>query len=144
MPEAMNLAGEGAYDNLRPTIEAFYDALIGRDGERLGQIVDEHFAGDAVLERPESLPGGGRTAGAGRIKRLLAGAAGMEDGPLDVEHMEKAQVLECGSEHVVVELRFPFAGEPTSSLEWWTVRDLKVVSLRAFYWDTAAMLAASG
>lgn len=84
----------GATASLRPTIVAFYEALFARDAERLGTIIDEHFAPDAVLERPESLPGGGRTEGAERLKRMMAGAARAEGGPLDVGQMRIARLIE--------------------------------------------------
>jgi len=128
----------------RETIEAFYEALFARDAELIGAMVDEHFADDAVLERPESLPGGGRTEGAKRIKRFMVGAAAMEGGPLDVATMKVARVVENHGEEVVVELEFPFAGTPTSALELWTVRDLKVRSIKAYYWDTKAMTGVVG
>lgn len=136
------MIGDEPRTNLRPVIEAFYRALFARDAELVGRIVDEHFAGDAVLHRPESLPGGGRTEGAHRIKRFMMGAAAMEGGPLDVATMKTARVIEGRDDEVAVELEFPFAGEPTSALEVWTVRDLKVQSIKAYYWDTQAMAAA--
>src|SRR4051812_19667162 len=139
----MSALGDEVRTNLRPAIEAFYGALFARDAELVGRIVEEHFAQDVVLHRPESLPGGGRTEGADRVKRLMTGAATMEGGPLDVATMTIARVVE-GPDNVVVELEFPFAGEPTSALELWTVRDLKVQSIKAYYWDTKAMTGASG
>ena len=88
---------------MRPAIEGFYRALFARDTERIGQMVDEHFAPDAVLHRPESLPGGGRTEGAGRIKRFMVGAATMQGGPLDVSEMKIARVIEGGGDEVAVQ-----------------------------------------
>ena len=126
---------------MRPAVEGFYRALFARDADRVGQMVDELFAPDAVLHRPESLPGGGRTEGASRIKRFMVGAATMEGGPLDVAEMKIARVIEGGGDEVAVELEFPFAGRPTGALEVWTVRDHKVQSIRAWYWDTHAMTA---
>jgi ketosteroid isomerase-like protein len=141
MPESMNITGQSSSDTLRPTIEAFYEALFSKDADLVSRIVDEHFAPDAVLHRPESLPGGGRTEGTDAIKRFMAGATKMSGGPLDVADMSIATVVE-GDGAVAVELAFPFAGQPAGALELWTISDLKVQSIRAFYWDTAGMLKA--
>jgi hypothetical protein len=118
---------------MRPGIEAFYRALIARDADRVGRLVDEHFDDEAVLERPESLPGGGRTQGAQHIKRMMIAAATHEGGPLDVAAISIVRVLEGFDDEVAVELEFPFAGAPTTALEVWTVRDLKVQSIKSHY-----------
>jgi hypothetical protein len=133
------IAGE-ARTNLRPAIEAFYRAMIARDADLIGRLVDEYFADEAVLDRPHSLPGGGRTQGAHQIKRLMVTAATLQGGPLDVATMSIARVIEGLDDEVAVELEFPFAGEPTTALELWTVRDLKVQSIKSYYWDTKAIL----
>jgi len=129
--------------DLRVMVDSFYGALNARDVESLGQIVDESFAPDAILRRPESLPGGGAMEGAAKIKKFMTAIATMEGGPMDVSALRVHEVIEHAGEeadHVVVELRFPFNGSPMSALEWWTLRDLKVVEIRAYYWDTAAMV----
>jgi hypothetical protein len=139
-PEAMQPAEKS---DLRLIVESFYNALSARDADGVGAIIDESFAPEAILRRPESLPGGGAIDGAGKIKKFMAAVAAMEGGPMDVSSLKIHDVLEHAGEDgdsVVVELRFPFNGTQTSALEWWTVRDLKVVEIRAYYWDTAAML----
>jgi hypothetical protein len=138
-PEAMNRAEKS---DLRLIVESFYDALRARDGQLVAEIVDEHFAQDAILRRPESLPGGGVTAGAEKIKRFMVAAATM-DGPLDISRLDVHQILEHAGddgEHVVVDVRFPIPGGTVNALEWWILRDLKVAEIRAYYWDTAAMV----
>lgn len=142
MPESMNIAGQTAAEDLRPPVEAFYEAMVARDGDRMAQIVDQHFAEGAVLHRPESLPGGGLTEGAGRIKRFMTAAAAMEGGPLDVATMNVARVI-ASPGTVAVELEFPFAGKPAGAMEVWTIQDSKVTSIKAYYWDTAAMIEAA-
>jgi ketosteroid isomerase-like protein len=122
------------------TIEAFYGALFARDGESVGQLVDEHFADDVVLQRPESLPAGGRVEGARRVRRFMTAVATTEGGPIDVAKMTIVRIIEGAGDDVAVELGFPFGGEPTTALEVWTVRDLKVMSIKAYYWDTHAMI----
>jgi hypothetical protein len=144
-PEAMNRVEKS---DLRLIVESFYDALRARDVQAIEDLVDEHFADGAALLRPESLPGGGVTAGAETIKRFMSAAATMEGGPLDVSQMVVAEILEHAGEdcdHVVAEVRFPLGAGATTALEWWTLRDLKVIEIKAYYWDTAAMVAgASG
>jgi hypothetical protein len=57
--------------------------------------------------------------------------------------MQIERVLESTSgdvDDVGVELSFAWNGTPTSAFEWWVVRDLKVIEVRAYYWDTAMML----
>jgi hypothetical protein len=118
-PEAM---GRVEKSDLRLIVESFYDALRG----------------------PESLPGGGVTTGADKIKRFMSAVATMEGGPLDVSQMVVAEILEHAGEdcdHVVAEVQFPLGEGTISALEWWTVRDLKVAEIKAYYWDTAAMVA---
>jgi ketosteroid isomerase-like protein len=140
-PEAMS--ADDTKSDLRVIVEQFYDALVARDPEGVASAIDEHFAPDARLLRPGSLPGGGELAGAEKIKRLMGAVAGARSGPLDPATMRIERVLEDTHgdlDHVVVELSFPWAGTPTRALEWWTVRDLKVLEIRAFYWDTAMML----
>jgi ketosteroid isomerase-like protein len=124
-------------------VESFYDALFKKDGEQVAALIDEHFAPDAVLWRPESLPGGGRTEGAERIKRFMVGATKLSGPPLDVADMKVVSITE-GEGRVAVELAFPFAGIDAGALELWTVADGQVTRVRAYYWDTAAMLKAVG
>ena len=114
---------------MRAGIEAFYRALIARDADRVGRLIDEHFAHEAVLERP----GSGRTQGAHRIRRMLVAAATHQGGPLDVAQISIVRVLEGFDDEVAVELEFPFAGAPTTALELWTVREAKVQSIQAHY-----------
>ncbi|MEA2170757.1 MAG: uncharacterized protein QOF76_4057 [Solirubrobacteraceae bacterium] len=128
---------------MRDTVEAFYAALFGKDAEKIGSLVDEHFAPDAVLWRPESLPGGGRTEGAENIKRFMIGATKLSGPPLDVADMRIASIT-AGEDGLAVELAFSFAGIDAGALELWTIVGGKVTLLRAYYWDTKAMLKAVG
>jgi ketosteroid isomerase-like protein len=143
-PEAMT--ADSAKSDLRLMVEQFYAALVAKDVEAVGAAIDDNFAEDARLVRPESLPGGGVVDGAARVKRLMTAVAGVRGAPLDAAEMRIEQVLEDTAgdlDHVVVELSFPWAGTPTRALECWTVRDLKVIEIRAFYWDTAMMVSAA-
>jgi hypothetical protein len=130
--------------DIRLIVENFYDALRARDPQAVQDIVDEHFSADAILRRPESLPGGGVTEGAEKIKRFMSAAATMSGGPLDVSTLEVGEILEHAGEqcdHVIAEVRFAAGDGAISALEWWTLRDLKVAEIKAYYWDTAGMLA---
>lgn len=125
-------------------VRSFYDALRDRDVERLGQLVAAHVHEDAVLHRPESLPGGGRTVSARRIGRFFAFAATVVDGPVDATEMRVESVTTGRQEDqvdVVVRLAMTYDATPTTAVEWWAFRDGRLQTLSAYYWDTAAMLA---
>lgn len=121
--------------NLAEVAATFYDAVASGDLTTLNSVLLSSFADDAVLVRPESLPGGGTLNGRDQIVRFMERAAGKA--PLEVLQIE---VNEAGTEafaHVEVTI----ARRISRALEWWTAVDGKVVAVRAFYWDTAAMLA---
>jgi hypothetical protein len=44
---------------------------------------------------------------------------------------------------VFAEVSLNLGGTATSAVEWWTFNSGQVSSLRAYYWDTAAILAAA-
>jgi hypothetical protein len=140
-PETMTTGRGGS--ELRSMVEEFYGALAAKDVAGVERFIDDNFAQDVKLRRPESLPGGGTIEGADRVKRLMGAVAGAEGGPLDSTQMRIERVLEYtgeGRDDVAVELSFPWNGTATTSFEWWVVRDLKVTEIRAYYWDTAMML----
>lgn len=126
MPEAMP-----ATPTFRPVVENFYATLFAKDSDLVARIIDEHFAEDAFLHRPETLPGGGRFDGADAIRKFMVAAAA--HGPVD--RFSVAGVID-GGDRIVVEIAFPGG----CALEVWTIEDMKVTSIRAFYWDTAAMV----
>lgn len=141
-PETMTAGGPG-WSDLRSMVEEFYGALAARDVAGVERFIDDNFAEDVTLTRPESLPGGGTLEGADRVKRLMSAVAGAQGGPLDPAQLRIERVLESTGEDaddVGVELSFSWNGTPTTSFEWWVVRDLKVTQIRAYYWDTAMML----
>lgn len=122
----------------RSIVTGFYDALAAGDVAGVVATVEENFADDAVLTRPESLPGGGATASAGRIARFMKGAA---SAGLPVQVGGVYDAPSGDGTNVFVDLTLDMGNGPIRALEWWTFVDGKVISLRAFYWDTAAMLA---
>lgn len=123
---------------------AFYAALAAQDTETVGALADRWFHPDAVLELPASLPYGGRVESARRLKRLFVGMAGgtAPAGPVDLR-----AVSVTGDEHgAAVRLEFGWRAGPdaepvaSGALEQWTFTDGALREIRAFYWDTAALL----
>lgn len=128
-------------------VRAFYEALNTGDGRAIATLVDETFADAAAVEFPPSLPYGGVVEGAKRLRRMFAAMASgqISFGPrqIDVER------LIADGDHVVAVLGFdwhPPEGMPpivSGASELWSFTDGKVVGIRAYYWDTAALVAAS-
>lgn len=146
-PEAFLARGADRSD-VREIVEQFYDAVDRKDAEALAELFDESVAPDAVFRWPESLPYGGVVQGAERLKRMFT-AAVSADAPAGAANLTLVRVAEMatgGEDHVVAELEFDwFAGgsaQPvrTGALEWWLFRDMRVVELKSFYRDTAALV----
>lgn len=129
-------------------IEAFYVAVARGDAEALGALVDDHFAGDATIDLPPSLPYGGQFTGAQRLRAMFTGMAG-SDARIGPDAFELVSITGDG-ERVAAELSFDWYppgkpdGVPSGALELWSFEDDKVSTIRAYYWDTAALAAASG
>ncbi|TPG32394.1 nuclear transport factor 2 family protein [Mycolicibacterium hodleri] len=122
----------------RSLVIEFYDALAAGDVSAVVAIVEANFADDAVLTRPKSLPGGGQTAGAGRIARFMKGAA---SAGLPVQVVGVYGASAGDGTNVFADVTIDMGNGPIRALEWWTFVDGRVTTLQAFYWDTAAMLA---
>lgn len=122
----------------RSIVTGLYDALTAGDGAAVAAIVEENFAVDAVLTRPDSLPGGGATEGVGHIARFMKGAAAARP-TVRIRGVYETSV--GGVTDVFVDLTIDMGGGPVPALEWWTFAEDKVVAIKAFYWDTAALLA---
>lgn len=112
----------------------FYDAMASGSVGDLEETVRKHFSESATLARPESLPGGGVLSGAPEIMAFLGRAAGKV--PLVVNKL----VADESGENVFASVTITLAGRDTEAVEWWTFTGERVASIRAFYWDTAAML----
>lgn len=121
-------------------VREFYELLAQGRGDDILAFVEANFAADAVLRRPESLPGGGMLAGAARIAKMMraaaAGVAGLHVS--SVHYSESADGVQ-----VFADVTLELAGIETTALEWWTFTGSQVSSLRAYYWDTAAILASA-
>lgn len=137
-----------AVSDMREAVERFYAAVRARDPQAIADLIDGWFATDVVVSEPESLVYGGRYEGIDPVRRLFAGSASPRS-VLDGSQLIVEQIVESVAEsdrlgHVFVAVSFPLtppgADKPVSirAVHWWIFRDLRVASIEAFYWDTAA------
>jgi ketosteroid isomerase-like protein len=128
-------------------VERFYAAVSAGDAAAIGAIIDEHFVDDASIEWPPSLPYGGRVEGARRLRKMFVAMAG-SDVKVGPDSLAVISITTSG-DTVAAELSFdwypPGKADSVSSgaLELWTFNADKVRAIRAFYWDTAALVAAT-
>ena len=121
-------------------VRDFYDLLAQGRGTDVAAFVEANFADDAQVTRPESLPGGGSLTGATAIAKFMrAAASGVADLALQSVHASPSS----DGVDVFAEVALSLGGTATSAVEWWTFVAGRVRSLRAYYWDTAAILAAA-
>lgn len=121
-------------DSPESVVRTFYGAMATGDISLLERVIAEAFASTASLARPESLPGGGVLDGAVAIVGFLRRAAGRA--PLVVDEISVAD----DGNRVFATVTITLGGTKSTALEQWTIDDGKVTSIRAYYWDTAAML----
>jgi ketosteroid isomerase-like protein len=114
----------------------FYDAMASGSVEDLEEALSENFVDEATLSRPESLPGGGVLAGRPAIAAFLRRAAGKA--PLAVNRI----MTDASGANVFATVTITLAGQDIEAIEWWSFEGGSVVSIRAFYWDTAAIVGA--
>lgn len=120
-------------------VREFYDLLAHGRGDDVAQFVEANFADDATLSRPESLPGGGSLTGAkGIAKFMRAAASGVAGLTLRSVHQSPSS----NGVSVFAEVALNLGGASTTAVEWWTFTAERVTSLRAYYWDTAAIISA--
>lgn len=123
-------------------VRIFYAAVAARDSDALRAAVVDHFADDAVLEFPASLPYGGRLESARTLARAFVGMA-TAPVPVGPQNLELTDVVVDG-DTVVARVTFDwFAagvanGIPQSALEIWRFADGQVTDMAAYYWDSAA------
>lgn len=131
-----NVVGANAVARVRE----FYDLLVQGRGDDIALFVEANFADTATLTRPESLPGGGSLTGAkGIAKFMRAAASGVAGLTLRSVHQSPSS----NEVNVFAEVALNLGGTATTAIEWWTFTADRVTSLRAYYWDTAAILAAA-
>lgn len=121
-------------DSPEHVVKTFYRAMATGDVPELERVIAQAFAPTATLARPESLPGGGVLTGSEAIVAFLRRAAGKA--PLVVDDIAVAD----DGNRVFATVTITLGGMTATALEQWTVDDGKVSSIRAYYWDTAAML----
>jgi hypothetical protein len=121
-------------------VQEFYDLLVQGRGDDVAKFVEANFAENATLSRPESLPGGGSLNGAKGIAKFMR-AAGSGVAGLSLRSVHRSPSPNEVS--VFAEVAVNLGGVATTAVEWWTFTGEKVTSLRAYYWDTAAILAAA-
>lgn len=127
-------------------VERFYAAVARRDAEAIGAVLDQHLADDVVFEWPPSLPYGGRVEGADRLRAMFSAMAG-SDVKMGPDGLTLTSLTASGDQ-VAAEVAFvwypPGKDEAVQSgaFELWTFEGDQVRSVRAFYWDTAALVAA--
>lgn len=129
------------------TLMRFYDAetaYLAPDGGDFGPIADT-LDPDCVLHQPASLPYGGEWHGPAGFEAWIK-AFGAQWSSLEVRD---PQFFPCGD--VVVSRSHVHAvaratGRPVDwpLLQFFRVRDGKILELRPFHWDTAAMLPVLG
>lgn len=121
-------------------VREFYDLLAHGRGDDVANFVEANFADDATLTRPESLPGGGSLTGAKGIAKFMRAAASAVAG-LTLQSVHQSS--SSNEVSVFAEIALNLGGTATTAIEWWTFTGEDVTSLRAYYWDTAAILAAA-
>jgi ketosteroid isomerase-like protein len=127
-------------------VERFYAAVAARDGDAIAAVVDDHFAEDVAFEWPPSLPYGGRVDGAHQLRKMFTAMAGSpaKVGPDGLS----VTSLTASDDQVAAEVSFAWypPGKDqfvqSGAFELWTFEGAEVRSVRAFYWDTAALVAA--
>ena len=121
-------------------VREFYDLLAHGRGDDVANFVEANFADDATLSRPESLPGGGSLTGAKGIAKFMRAAASAVAG-LTLQSVHQSS--SSNEVSVFAEIALDLGGTATTAIEWWTFTGEDVTSIRAYYWDTAAILAAA-
>jgi len=125
-------------------VEAFYSALAANDGAAVAEIINTSFAADATVHLPESLPYGGTLSGRATLAKALGGMASMPK-PFGPTNLVVADLI-ARANGVVARVEFDWyapgsdTSVPSQALELWTFSDGIVQSMRAFYWDTAALV----
>ncbi|WP_067671539.1 nuclear transport factor 2 family protein [Nocardia miyunensis] len=128
-------------------VREFYRAIAERDGDALARLVQHRFAPEASVTWPDSLPYGGTIAGARKLAKVFAGLASAPT-PVGPSGTTLTDLVD-GGDRIAAQLEFdwhaPGSGQAVRSgaLELWTFADGLVQELRAYYWDTAACVAAS-
>lgn len=127
-------------------VSRFYAAVSTRDAASITAVVDESFAEDVVMTWPSSLPYGGEVVGASKLRAMFAAMAGA-DVAMGPDALTVDSITASG-DTVAAQVSFAWyppgktEAVPSGALELWTFESGSVTSVRAYYWDTAALVAA--
>jgi ketosteroid isomerase-like protein len=121
-------------------VTGFYQALARGDADAAARLVSDHFASDAEVIRPGSLPGGGTIRGVPAIVAFV-GAAAASGAAIDLDRVLVSTADE--QTDVIAALSLNLGRTAMPVLERWTFAGDRVSRLQAFYFDTAAMVAAA-
>jgi ketosteroid isomerase-like protein len=125
-------------------VREFYRAVASKDAAALEQLITGHFDADASVVFPESLPYGGTVRGAAKLARLFARMASAP-APVGAADLVLAGLAD-GGDRIAAQVEFAWyapgsrVAVPSSALELWTFAGGRVREIRAYYWDTAALI----
>jgi uncharacterized protein len=118
----------------RRVVSACYAAACTNDAATLIELIDA----DVVLHEAASLQNGGVHRGVDKMMQALVPVFAL----FDLSRMTIEQIVVDG-EYAIGLIDLPFRDRPGQSCpasEVWRVRDSKVVEIRPYYWDTAAIV----
>jgi ketosteroid isomerase-like protein len=135
------LAGTSRADVVR----GFYAAIAAKDVAALNDVVTTRFAEDIALVIPASLPYGGTVTGASKLGRMFTAMASAPT-PMGATDITVVDVVDGGDVLcAAIEFEWIYPGTSNSvssgALEVWRFAGDRVVEIRAYYADTAALLA---
>jgi uncharacterized protein len=120
----------------RDVITAAYKAAHKSDMATIMEILHP----DVVLREPASLPNGGIHRG----RQNVLDALGYVFETFDMDQLTVADIIVDGELAVgMVNLVFRGREGGCSVAEVWQVRDARIVEIRPYYWDTAALVSAA-
>ncbi|AEF38617.1 4Fe-4S domain-containing protein [Hoyosella subflava] len=130
-------------------VRAVYSAFNSLDPDIIEETARTYFADTVVVREAESLPWGGIYEGietvAAMTKGLASPASPVDAANLHIDHLHVGATSSDNTTHVLAAVSFPWRGAvtiPMKALEWFTVRDDKVVEIQVYLWDTAAAISA--
>ncbi len=127
----------------RDIVADFYNAISNADVDTIVRTIDTHFAEDAAIEWPPSLPHGGRVQGSRKLRAVFSATAN-PDAPAGAKNLKLVRAIGDESE-VAAWITFDWVnpgdetGTANQALELWSFADGKVREIRAFYWNTDAI-----
>ena len=129
-------------------VRSFYEAINAKDATMLAAIAEGAFAPGISLVLPPSLPYGGTVEGATKLGKLFTRLVAA---PVPVgAHKIRIVDLVDGADVVAAQLEFDWYapgsthGIASGALELWRFEDERVAEIRAYYWDTAALVNGQG